>query len=852
MGGRQRGFTGPSNITFPVLLWQIAIILALLSSPEALRPNIVPKKPQHTLDDKLRPFLTAADVAHNDVQRFIWEGLEHMQQLGVKLSKECERRYGYSFISNQQVSFFRLCKSDAYLKEDGTFGNVSQNTPLSRLRRKVARKQALIDIATGKDPDAALAAEAAAAVAADVPTRRQLRQELSKSGRQHMESGPSARHHALEVPEAVGAMHGSTRQLQAANSSSGLTYKLIQLVNAAAAARIAKKAAEQAAGGGAADVGGGDPGGGSDVYNDDDGVDASTEQAATEAIEQALSGSGSGGGSGTDEGGGAGSTRPPRPQQIAYGAINYFEKDDGDKLYSVEGKPWKSSVNCYLNPVMPRNLGYKDAQLLCVGRNIVLDTCALYDGQNEGFEVRFPLPKAGALQAACTMNIRALNERDLTKGRKNRMWWNAAVDNAYETVQASCDPSSGKVVDHPVAFILRDRYTHTLHELEVLTTIFTSLAVLDLPEIKQMGLQIVIADQMPHASYRSTYAAISYPYRLRHLAENPYPNGTCFRTALFINAFTNSMAFNANPNTSTCFSPIMVGVHKWLRTLHKELDPLYLAKAHHHASETGGIIRRSVVWASRRNLEALRLTSGVGMTSWQSARMVPNENEVVVALQRTIMEWNSKDCLLHRYYSGDQALTDCRSSNVQFDLVFGEFSDWPYYPDQLMTIYRTGVLMGVHGAALTFVTSTALGESALLELAGEGWESTQTGNMLNLFPSLSSNVGAYYEQVRYPGPDIDTSIASAALVRAMDEVSKRIIANQAKARHLQKAHFNDQYNFDVMFPHACPTSVKHKIKRFITNHPVQMTNATGEAGVVVAAAGGPSANDTAAAHARAS
>ena len=76
----------------------------------------------------------------------------------------------------------------------------------------------------------------------------------------------------------------------------------------------------------------------------------------------------------------------------------------------------------------------------------------------------------------------------------------------------------------------------------------------------------------------------------------------------------------------------------------------------------------------------------------------------------------------------------------------------------------------------------------------------------------------------------------------MDEVSKRIIANQAKSRHLQKAHFNDQYNFDVMFPHACPTSVQHKIKRFVTNHPVQMTNATGEAGVA-----GVGANGTAAA-----
>jgi hypothetical protein len=39
------------------------------------------------------------------------------------------------------------------------------------------------------------------------------------------------------------------------------------------------------------------------------------------------------------------------------------------------------------------------------------------------------------------------------------------------------------VVEHPVAFVLRDRYTHTLHELEVLSTIFTSLAVVDLPEV---------------------------------------------------------------------------------------------------------------------------------------------------------------------------------------------------------------------------------------------------------------------------------------------------------------------------------------------------------------------------------
>lgn len=49
---------------------------------------------------------------------------------------------------------------------------------------------------------------------------------------------------------------------------------------------------------------------------------------------------------------------------------------------------------------MPRNLGHKDALLLCLGRNVVLDSCAYYDGQNQGFDVRFPKPKVGGAGAA--------------------------------------------------------------------------------------------------------------------------------------------------------------------------------------------------------------------------------------------------------------------------------------------------------------------------------------------------------------------------------------------------------------------------------------------------------------------
>lgn len=46
-------------------------------------------------------------------------------------------------------------------------------------------------------------------------------------------------------------------------------------------------------------------------------------------------------------------------------------------------------------------------------------------------------------------------------------------DNAYDVVRSSCDPAKGHVVDHPVAFLVRDRYTHTLHELEMVRAAWT-------------------------------------------------------------------------------------------------------------------------------------------------------------------------------------------------------------------------------------------------------------------------------------------------------------------------------------------------------------------------------------------
>lgn len=63
----------------------------------------------------------------------------------------------------------------------------------------------------------------------------------------------------------------------------------------------------------------------------------------------------------------------------------------------------------------------------------------------------------------------------------------------------------------------------------------------------------------------------------------------------------------------------------------------------------------------------------------------------------------------------------CRKGVVQFKFVDGEFSDVPYI-EQLQMVFKTGVLVGVHGAGLTHGFALPPGTSAVLQVRppGEG------------------------------------------------------------------------------------------------------------------------------------
>lgn len=93
----------------------------------------------------------------------------------------------------------------------------------------------------------------------------------------------------------------------------------------------------------------------------------------------------------------------------------------------------------------------------------------------------------------------------------------------------------------------------------------------------------------------------------------------------------------------------------------------------------------------------MRSKSGA-LSHWQALRVVPNDLELVQAMQAAIHTWNTKSCILQQNLSSNsQTKTPrpgvgeadaCRNSAVMFDFVFGEFSDVPYYPDQLITLFR--------------------------------------------------------------------------------------------------------------------------------------------------------------------
>jgi hypothetical protein len=98
---------------------------------------------------------------------------------------------------------------------------------------------------------------------------------------------------------------------------------------------------------------------------------------------------------------------------------------------------------------------------------------------------------------------------------------------------------------------------------------------------------------------------------------------------------------------------------------------------------------------------------------------------------------SAKSVPLEDLWADTRGLGNCRRSNVLFTFVDGDFNDMPY-PQQLKTIFRTGVLVGVHGAGLTHGFFMPPGQSTVLQLLGESF--AKVGRRVRLEERVSEKV----------------------------------------------------------------------------------------------------------------
>ncbi|PNW79644.1 hypothetical protein CHLRE_08g361250v5 [Chlamydomonas reinhardtii] len=360
---------------------------------------------------------------------------------------------------------------------------------------------------------------------------------------------------------------------------------------------------------------------------------------------------------------------------------------DGDDDVGGPLPATESSVDCYTAPFVRAGDSAKATVSLCRSRNLLLNSCELFAFRRPGtLSKKFPAPAAGAVRLACEMRDGgAMAAEDpgalgFLRSMNSAVWWaNATRDDA--AVAAACAPGSPTLVTTPTLFVLRDRHSNYAHEMEVVSMAFSFLAALEPRDVAEQGVQVVITDQAPPTGFLETWARISRPHRLRVLAQDPFPPGTCFASAFHVYTFAAGIGYNTNADTVRCESPVVAGLSGWLRQMYGQADPNTAPPAAEAAGggggggggggsvagaaaiagpataaagvrglrpPAGGIVLKNVVWLSRRNLETVRLLLNAS-AGWKSMRMVRNEDAVVAGLVAAVQQWNAQSCLLRRF-----------------------------------------------------------------------------------------------------------------------------------------------------------------------------------------------------------
>ncbi|MEW5298980.1 MAG: hypothetical protein WDW36_002044 [Sanguina aurantia] len=132
-------------------------------------------------------------------------------------------------------------------------------------------------------------------------------------------------------------------------------------------------------------------------------------------------------------------------------------------------------------------------------------------------------------------------------------------------------------------------------------------------------------------------------------------------------------------------------------------------------------------------------------------------------MHQAVTDWNKGSCMLSSNKEG------CRDLPVVFRLEDMDPSLTRFFPEQLSTMSRANVLIGVHGAGMMQQIWMPPEASCVVEVMHN-----VAGN--NHYHNVAQMLGQDYFQVASGGPKVDVERSVVALKRCMEAVAPKLAA----------------------------------------------------------------------------
>ncbi|GLC42072.1 hypothetical protein PLESTM_001282900 [Pleodorina starrii] len=415
----------------------------------------------------------------------------------------------------------------------------------------------------------------------------------------------------------------------------------------------------------------------------------------------------------------------------------------------------KSTFSCYEHP--PANNGQNVGSLFCTATNLILNSNDFLGEVLTQPGTRYPTPKKGSAKVACALRQPLPWARGELEDSHTDRWLYGALEAAPEpeVMDACSDPR--RTVSYPVYFVTRMDPTNAFHHFEEVNNLFAALWMYPHKELLQQGITIVAFDGAPAGFFLELWRRIAYPYRIRFLRNRPYPPGTCFKNVLIASMPHRSFYTHFWPGRTTdCRSLFFSGVMQWVHALMADIRPeSYTWPDGQHRQNDDTVVGR-VTWVSRRHFETANKHT---FTGWQTQRMVGNDEDIIAALSSAVMSWNARSCLR------DPGAPNCRKLPVYFEFGSMELGDHRWYPDQLMILARTNVLVAIHGAGVFNEVWLRPSTSAVIEVMHNS-----IGNYH--YHNIAAFLGLPYHDM---GSARDPSVIADQLRQVLDETAQRMV-----------------------------------------------------------------------------